>query len=1147
VRNYAPAVLVLALLLPPAQVRAASPGQAAADHGAGLFRDGDYAGAREAFREAVRLDPRLFGAWEGLGWAEYRLGDADEALRIWRDVLRVEPGRESTRAAIAAAERLRGRRGAAAHTQPPGPAAPAPAGARTGQAAEPRAAPIGEPRCLGGPAALLLQAKEALDVEDAAAAERSLACLVSLRPEEGWAARMAELFVARRDFERGLEFFARQVPRDFPGRGPAVSRIFVGLARQEFQAGRFSAAAAALEGAVAADAERWGALRDLGVVYRRLGLFRKARLVTARLAGHLPEDVEAQRQHAEVLSKVGDFGEAALQWGRVVQLDPSIEVYARWLQARYQAGEADGAVREARALASAPGAPIPLFELLASDALARDDLDDAALWHRALTRREPERLDSWRTLLHVLGRQGRLEEQVAIARQALLRLPDRVELELDLVSALREAGRVDEALRRAGRIVELHPDDGLAYRMRLGLLADAGRDREALDTLSRGPRSFFTEDERRLLEASLHAGVGDASAARDLLRFLVRPPPGVVTVPILLYHGVVPVERSLQSSAAVFEGQMAALAASGYHPVTVSELARMLDGAVPFPPRPILITFDDARSDTLVYADPILARHGFRATMFVPTGLIPPEDGFYVEWRTLARYAATGRWDLQGHGHDAHGHVPVDAGGSVGEFLVYRAWLPDRGRIENGDELAARLDGDYRRCRSALEEHVPGVDVVGYAYPYNHLALAQPPSAGVVPFLNEALTRRHFRFGFVQDERGYNTLSAGSPQPLLLRRYAVPRGWTGRQLLAHLARNEPASLARVALARLALAEGRPAAARAMIDRLVREEPLLGPELEGERAAIAWGDDRPREAAVHLAARPAPTSPAGADSLPARVAFRNRSRVGLDSSLATDSDRRALFGLAGVVVVPLPPPVDLRLRVGTLRLSQPGASAEGPEVTGIGTAAVGRSLDLTGWGRLRRLRPSWSLDGGASARLRLEQQALEVQWSRQDVDTVAALARRIRSDAVVVGYALDAARWRGELGYTRQEFTDGNERDDVHARLLRLFEAGARWGLGASYDREDCRFAAPEYYAPLGLHVILGRGMLELARRSSALALHVGAGIARDQAHGTRAAGRVELRLTQGLGERALLTVRASASRVSSYASAGGGLLLELRL
>jgi tetratricopeptide (TPR) repeat protein len=1312
------AALVVATAGAPDRASAASPGQASADEGAALFRGGQFRAARDAFREAVRRDPGLVKAWDGLGWSEYRLGHLDEALRIWRDLLKIDAGRPETLDAIARVERERSRDDGAppaaqrsdsspaisASPAPPPPPPPEPRARRPGPVEQgdeayrsgdwPAAegayraalgARPGDPRVLGklgwavrkagrldeaiaiwrdararpgcppqvdryladayleqkdpgaaraayaravettprdDPAALLDLADIGLAVDDPDGAEQALETLFARPDLDGsWAVRAANLFVRRHAAGRGVAFLerlaaAQAVPRR------ALVLVLTQAGEDAVRAWRLDEAVDALTRALTLDGQNRTALQNLGLAYRRLGrldeteetwrryarafpgllephnllanlyldkqehekaleearaglalepghrgalavvvraLFgmsrvREGRRVAEDLADRYPDDANAQRLLAQALTTSREFGAAARQWARVIELDPTPVAQQNWVRAVYEAGDADAAVQAAARLVASGQATTGVVELLAEDALARNAAAAAAAWYRELARRDPDRLVYWRNLLMLLDRLGRFDEQVRVARDAVRHLPDRSELQLDLANALGNAGALDEAIGRTRSFLAAHPDNRAAFESLVGLLDRAGRAADARSVLAGNSPSFFKDYERRMIDARLVSRTRGIPAAMEVLRPVAEPAPGVRFVPILLYHGVVDHRRTLQISTEAFESQMAALAQAGYQAITLTELARMVDGELTFPRRPILITFDDARADSFAFGDPILKRYGLKATMFVPTGRLAAEDAFHAGWGTLVRHARSGRWDIQAHGHDAHNPVKIDAAGHTGEFLAYKAWLPAERRTETSSEYLDRLSRDDETCKTELEERIPGHRVLGYAYPLNQVAQAQPSADDRTTHLNETVTARYFRFGLIQDEDGYNELEPGARAPFMLRRFEVPGDWDGQALLAHLARREPSRVARLQLARLTAEDGGAEAARDMVEAIAREEPLVTPDTERLLAEIAAGEGRPREAAAHLAASPAPAPLPGEarDALPTRLAWKNDPRVGGRARFAGDSDRRSVLAVGSTAHASFAPQLDLELGVGEFRVTEPGARAiAGPQLDLGAAAAVGRRLDVSAWGRYRGLTDArQTLNGGVALRLRQERHALRLHWTYEDVETVPAELRGIRDHDVGAGWEYESPGWHVDANVARVLYGDGNWRNDVHASALHLFGTEFRLGLGASADYQDSRFAPRDYYAPLRLGQAMARASLSYGwRDSSTLGLEAGLGVAHDAVHGGRRSGLARLRFSRWWGASARwgTTIAVEGKTLPGYQSVGALFLLEGRL
>lgn len=97
-------------------------------------------------------------------------------------------------------------------------------------------------------------------------------------------------------------------------------------------------------------------------------------------------------------------------------------------------------------------------------------------------------------------------------------------------------------------------------------------------------------------------------------------------VPVLMYHRIVPPSEagnslpSLVVPPSLFDAQMTALKAAGWHSITAAQLAVALAAGQQLPPRTFVVTFDDGYDDGYTYALPILVAHGFVGTFYVIPG-----------------------------------------------------------------------------------------------------------------------------------------------------------------------------------------------------------------------------------------------------------------------------------------------------------------------------------------------------------------------------------------------------------------------------------------------------------------------------------------------------------------------------------------------
>jgi peptidoglycan/xylan/chitin deacetylase (PgdA/CDA1 family) len=163
-----------------------------------------------------------------------------------------------------------------------------------------------------------------------------------------------------------------------------------------------------------------------------------------------------------------------------------------------------------------------------------------------------------------------------------------------------------------------------------------------------------------------------------------------------MYHRVSRARDELAVSPRRFGQQMELLAAEGYRAVTVSEAAELLaSGAAP--PRTVGLSFDDGYLDVAENAVPVLAVHGFSATVFVATGVV--DGGAFPTW--YERPPPLLGWDEI---------VELQRGGVL-EFGAHTVTHPNLLALE-GAEARAEIAGSKTELEARL-----GRPVTLFAYP----------------------------------------------------------------------------------------------------------------------------------------------------------------------------------------------------------------------------------------------------------------------------------------------------------------------------------------------------------------------------------------------------------------------------------------------
>ncbi|WP_211270878.1 polysaccharide deacetylase family protein [Streptomyces yerevanensis] len=213
-------------------------------------------------------------------------------------------------------------------------------------------------------------------------------------------------------------------------------------------------------------------------------------------------------------------------------------------------------------------------------------------------------------------------------------------------------------------------------------------------------------------------------------------------VPILMYHAVstVPNEatRALSVAPEAFAEQMALLDDRGFTPVNTAQLADSWRSGSPLPGRPVLVTFDDGYEGVHRHALPVLAKHGFAATLFVSTGWL---RGSYdtggaldtmLDWDQVRELAGA---DVEIGGH-SHTHPQLD------QLTDEALWF------------------EVLRCKEIIADEL-GTRPASFAYPYGY------SSRRVRRTVREA--------GFAQSLAVGNRLSNRRQGPYALQRVTVRR------------------------------------------------------------------------------------------------------------------------------------------------------------------------------------------------------------------------------------------------------------------------------------------------------------------------------------------------------------------------------------
>jgi peptidoglycan/xylan/chitin deacetylase (PgdA/CDA1 family) len=206
--------------------------------------------------------------------------------------------------------------------------------------------------------------------------------------------------------------------------------------------------------------------------------------------------------------------------------------------------------------------------------------------------------------------------------------------------------------------------------------------------------------------------------ARPLIRRAERPA-------ILMYHSISgggsaaghPYYET-RTSPTTFARQLAELAANGSRVVSLAELVKGLQAEAP-PQGVVALTFDDGYQDFATEALPVVQRHGFPVTVFLPTAFMGDQRLSFKSYPCLT-------W--------AEVRAMHSAGVTFGSHTVSHRQLA---------ELPPhQVEEEVRQSKDAIEQAV-GAPIEAFSYPY---AFPEPDRAFVAR-LRSVLEEVGYRYG----------------------------------------------------------------------------------------------------------------------------------------------------------------------------------------------------------------------------------------------------------------------------------------------------------------------------------------------------------------------------------------------------------------
>lgn len=815
----------------------------------------------------------------------------------------------------------------------------------------------------------------------------------------------------------------------------------------------------------------------------RVHRVKEAMAILRRLIVKYPDSNAVQYRWAELLAGTKRYNEALYYFDRLIKADPGNETY-RMNRATvlYEMGRFDDAVAEWEARAALEVPDLGSVRRLRDDAMNRQGWDDAVEWQSRLIAASPRDPAGWEMLSRIYTEMKLPAKALWAAERAIAADPVSISAYYTRAEILEDMGDWAAATVAYEEVIRRNPNsvraiDGLSFTLEAkGDYDGALKQLRRIEELTAPSVSPYHE----LHRARILADAGKADQASRILERVAED--RRTKIPALLYHGISTIHRGDSIPVESFRSQMRALKGKGYQSITVTELAEILDRKRALPEKPILITFDDGRVDSFENADPVLKETGFRATMFVHLSRLR-KPYFHSSHEDIARWASTGRWDIQAHGTRAHDPMAIDGFGRRGHFLPNRMWLPDEGRLETLAEYQDRVANDLQQAKRGVEAIVPGRRVVAFAFPFGDYGQNDYSNTPEAVAINQGLVRRNFKLAFVQAPQGMNTVDSN---PTDLKRFSVPRHMSAEALTSHLALGEPRVQAKLMQAQLWVRADQIGRAQAVFSEL----EALGVDdarvLSEKGYAVQRGGDivYARNLFSRAAAlEPDKDGPEGERSQ-RRLAQAERAAAPVATAEVqrfTDSDRneisKALARGGGVVKS-----VRLEGWVGQGEYDdEREPSVPTPLIVGREGGIQARwfalpTLDLTGFYARREFSrgatgfaDNYALAASWQA---LPALRLTVRDGLGNVETAAGIRRSRKFHSNGGGLAWDPAlNWRANADYDQTRYNDSNLQQDVRLRVTRRFSE--RWSVGAAYFHGESKSSQADYYTPRRLNQYSG--------------------------------------------------------------------------
>ncbi|MGL4912348.1 MAG: polysaccharide deacetylase family protein [Romboutsia sp.] len=265
----------------------------------------------------------------------------------------------------------------------------------------------------------------------------------------------------------------------------------------------------------------------------------------------------------------------------------------------------------------------------------------------------------------------------------------------------------------------------------------------------------------------------------------------------LSYVGVARKSNHQLVSKDKLDEHLKALYDAGYVTIDSDDIIDYYKNGKKLPEKALFLTFEDGRKDSMIFAQPVLEKYNFKATMMNYAGNVEGRDRLFLDKKDLSRLDKSTYWEIGSNGYrfsyinvvenDNKDLEDYDNDGKYNKNkFSYTHYLMDYIRDEDGipletkEEMRDRINWDYSQMDKIYNE------AIGYnpkAYMIMHSNKLNENMNSAVEAVNLENIYKNFEILFNREGSCYNTYSDSLYD---LTRMQVGADWSVNKLLMEI-------------------------------------------------------------------------------------------------------------------------------------------------------------------------------------------------------------------------------------------------------------------------------------------------------------------------------------------------------------------------